>query len=73
MVNKEDKATYQVRVRGSTTSRDQDHGGCTRLLNLGLGLVVNLCGLELAKKLIHGDSLIIGRLNDCRDLDLQTL
>ena len=36
--------------RGSTTTaRDQGHCGCTRVLNLSLGLVVNLGVLELAE------------------------
>jgi hypothetical protein len=34
------------------------------------GLVLNLSGLELAEQLIHGESLIVGRLNDRRDLHL---
>jgi hypothetical protein len=36
-------------VRGRATSRDQGHGGHTRVLDLGLGLVVNLGGLELVE------------------------
>jgi hypothetical protein len=36
----------------------------TGVLNLGLGLVVNLCGIELAEKIIHGESLIVGQLDD---------
>jgi hypothetical protein len=38
-----------VRVRGRTTSKDWVHGGCTGVLNLSLGLVVNLGGLELPR------------------------
>jgi hypothetical protein len=52
-----------VRVRGGTTSRDLGHGGCTRVLNLGPSLVVNLGGLELAEKLIHYDGLRNSRPN----------
>jgi hypothetical protein len=47
-------------VTSRTTSRDQGHGGCTRVLNLGSGLVVNLGGLDLAEQLIHGEGLIVG-------------
>jgi hypothetical protein len=39
----------RCRVRGRATNRDQGHGGRTRVLDLGLGLVVNLGGLELAE------------------------
>ena len=35
---------------------DQSHGGCTSVLNLGSGLIVNVSGLELAEKLIHCES-----------------
>jgi hypothetical protein len=38
--------------------------GCTRVLNLGPGLVVNIYELELTEKLIHGDILVVGRLDD---------
>jgi hypothetical protein len=40
------------------------------VLNLGPSLVVNLYGLELAEELVHGESLIVGRLDDHRDLHL---
>jgi hypothetical protein len=58
-------------VRGGTNSREQGHGGCIRVLNLGSTLVVNLCGLELAEKLIHGESLVVRQLDDRRDLHLR--
>jgi hypothetical protein len=32
--------------------------------------LVNLCGLKLAEKLIHDESLIVMRLDDRRDLNL---
>jgi hypothetical protein len=35
-----------------------------------VGLVVNLSGIELAEKLVHGESLIIERLDKCQDLHL---
>jgi hypothetical protein len=35
-----------------------------------LGLVVNLSGLELAENLVHSESLIVGRLDNHRDLHL---
>jgi hypothetical protein len=41
-------------------SRYKGHGECTRFLNLGASLVVNLGGLELVEKLIHGGVLIVG-------------
>jgi hypothetical protein len=36
----------------------------TRVLNLGPSLVVNLGGLELAEQLVHGEGLVVGRLDD---------
>jgi hypothetical protein len=61
MVNKKDK----VKIPGegleeAPPPENQGHGGCTRVLNLGLSLVVNLCGLELIEKLIHSESLVVG-------------
>jgi hypothetical protein len=43
------------------------------ILELGLGLVVDLSGLELAKKLIHGEGLIPQRLNDGSHLHIPYL
>jgi hypothetical protein len=46
---------------------------CRGILELGLGLVVNLGGLELAEKLIHGEGLIPRRLNDGNHLHIPYL
>jgi hypothetical protein len=64
MVNKEDKANIAGEGLEEAPPLDQGHGGCIRVLNHGPGLVVNLDGLELAEQLIHGESLIVGRLDD---------
>src|SRR6185437_12846224 len=39
-------------------------------IEFGSCLVIHLCGLELAEKLVHGQSLIASRLNDCVHLEI---
>jgi hypothetical protein len=51
----------------------QGHGGCTEVLNLGSDLVFNIYGVEFAENLIHGESLIVGRLDDRRDCHFPNL
>ena len=40
------------------------------VLNLDLGLMVNLSGLELAKQFVHIENLIVERLDDSQNLHL---
>jgi hypothetical protein len=56
---KQDKENITCEGRRRATSKHQGHGGCTRVLYLGPSLVVNLYGLELVEKLIHGECLIV--------------
>jgi len=49
------------------------HSQCRGNLELGLGLVVDLGGLELAKKLVHGDGVIVRRLDDGGHLHISYL
>src|SRR6185436_17972751 len=60
-----------VRARSTTwASHKSDALGRRGTIEFGSCLVIHLRGLELAKKLIHGQSLIACRLNDCVHLEI---
>ena len=40
---------------------------------LGLGLVIDLGGLELAEKFIHGEGVLVSELNDSEHLHIPNL
>ena len=46
---------------------------CRGILNFGLGLVIDLDGLELAEKLIHGKGVVVSGLDDSGHLNISNL
>src|SRR6185503_3630887 len=58
------KSRVSVRARSTWASHKSDTLGRRGTIELGSCLVIHLCGLELAEKLVHGQSLIASRLND---------
>ena len=57
-------------ARSTWASHKSDALGGRGTIELGSCLVIHLCGLELAEKLIHGQSLIACRLNDLVHLEI---
>jgi hypothetical protein len=46
---------------------------CRGVLDLGLGLVIDLGGLELPEKLIDGEGVVVCGLNDSEHLHIPNL
>ena len=64
------KSRVSVRARSTWTSHKSDALGRRGTIELGSCLVINLRGLELAEKLIHGQSLIACRLDNRVHLEI---
>src|SRR6185437_1593242 len=67
---REKPRAVSVRVRSTWASHKSDALGKRGTIELGSCLVIHLCGLELTKKLVHGQSLIASRLNDRVHLEI---
>src|SRR6185503_3555611 len=64
------KSRVSVRARSTWASHKSDALGRRGTIELGSCLVIHLYGLELAEKLVHGQSLIASRLNDHVHLEI---
>src|SRR4029079_16345892 len=58
------KSRVSVRARSTWANHKSDALERRGTIELGSCLIIHLCGPELAEKLVHGQSLIAGRLND---------
>src|SRR6185312_15833900 len=64
------KSRVSIRARSTWTSHKSDALGRRGTIELGSCMVIHLCGLELAEKLVHRQSLIASRLNDRVHLEI---
>src|SRR6185436_7613580 len=64
------KSRVSVRARSTWASHKSDALGKRGTIELGSCLVIHLCGLKLAEKLVHRQSLIASRLNDGVHLEI---